>query len=374
MEGGTAMNKQITFMLIFCTLIICICTFTGCLRTGATTQQASNPTSVTAENNVTVMDLTGATVQLEKPATRIVSLNTDPVVLLAVMGAGNTVIGATDDAISQPGLAAKIPNVESIGTSSAPDIEKIATLRPDIVIVSSYADSSVLQKLNDANIPYIHVDGWKIAQVPEEMQVLANLTGVHDGADKYDAFYNHYKDLISSRLSSIPEENRTTVYFENGADYSTVGQNSGGDSLIRMAYGHNIAGTLNVTWPVVSAEYVVQQNPDVIIKVAYPGALANSTLRQIDESVSSRQGLMNTHAAHNQRIYVINQQMTFNTKGIVALVYLAKVFYPEQFADINPDDALHEYARDFMPGADNLPTIYPSLENNTVISSVTGGR
>jgi len=196
---------------------------------------------------------------------------------------------------------------------------------------------------------------------------LGKIIGNTTESQKYINYYQDYFDLVNSRLNAIPESNYPKVYFEGSSPYSTVGKGSGGDSLIRTARGRNIAGDLGSQWPTVSPEWVVQENPDVIIKVAYPDETVNASLSQIREAVMKRPGLSGTNAVKTGQVYIINEKVAYGNQGIITLLYIAKCLYPGQFSDIDPKKELHNYAAMFLPGSDDLDAFYPDLGNNTSV-------
>lgn len=61
------------------------------------------------------------------------------------------------------------------------------------------------------------------------------------------------------------------VYLEwssSGGDLSTLGPGSAFDEVLRVTKGYNIAGSLKEEYPKVDWEWVVTNNPEVIIFLA----------------------------------------------------------------------------------------------------------
>ncbi|MDO9323984.1 MAG: ABC transporter substrate-binding protein, partial [Methanoregula sp.] len=145
---------------------------------------------------------------------------------------------------------------------------------------------------------------------------------------------------------------------ESYSDYSALTMGSGGDLLVTMAGGSNIAGQLPASSPKVNAEWVYAENPEVIIKVAASGK--NETeLREIHDKIASRTGIANTRAVKNGRVYVMSNSITYGPRSAVGLVYLAKILHPTEFEDIEPLEILDGYAGRFVPGANTTPVFSP---------------
>jgi len=334
--------------------------------TGCTYTPKSNTSPVINFHNETEIIITddlSRTITLPHHANRIVSLSSDATTMLLVVKAGKTLMGVSGTPGTTPYLAEKMPNAISLGGSysSPPDVEKIVTLNPDVVILMTTTNQVVAAKLNQTHIPYIYIDGYKLAEIPREISVLGVLTGRESDAEPYNAFFHKFYNCIEKRIGDIPNEQKPTVYYEGGSDFSTVGDTSGGDSLIRMAGGRNIAGNISTQWPVVSPEWVIQQNPEVMFKIAYQNSLNNSTMEGIFAETQNRVSLSQIKAVRNNRVFVINHDIAYNTMGIIALMYMAKACYPDQFADINPDDMVREYDQNFLPGSWIDNPYYPDL-------------
>src|ERR1700682_189397 len=95
--------------------------------------------------SVTVIDSVGARVELAQPARRIVSLAPHATELLFAAGAGSQVIGVMPPA-DWPAEAAALPRV---GDSRAIDLERIADLRPDLVVAWPYVAPAQIGHLRD---------------------------------------------------------------------------------------------------------------------------------------------------------------------------------------------------------------------------------
>ena len=71
-------------------------------------------------------------------------------------------------------------------------------------------------------------------------------------------------------MDRLTEEQKPTVFIKakyNGSgEIRTKGPGSASDDLCVMAGGINIAGDLATTYPYVTWEWVITENPDAIIK------------------------------------------------------------------------------------------------------------
>ena len=93
---------------------------------------------------------------------------------------------------------------------------------------------------------------------------LGMITGKEKKADELAAYVSSITSLVKTRVSGVSDDSRPRVYFELG-DFSAAANQSGGDWLINTAGGRNTAENSTVQWVKVTPEWIIAQNPDVII-------------------------------------------------------------------------------------------------------------
>jgi iron complex transport system substrate-binding protein len=292
------------------------------------------------------------------PLQRIIVTNADAAELLLAIGAGDQVVGISDTVKNHPVLGPRFAGKESIGSWQTPNIETILSLHPDAVIsYSSYTPKNTDQ-ITSAGIPLLLIDCYKIDTLASDARRLGNLTGREDGAEAYISFLEQYESLVQSRTVDRTSGETNRVYIESYSDYSALTMGSGGDLLVTMAGGSNIAGMLPVSSPKVNAEWVAAQDPDVIVKVAAAGK--NETeLREIRDKLVARTGISDTRAVRNNKVYVMLGSVMYGPRSVVGLAYLAGILNPEGYRDIQPSAIQDEYAGRFVAGTNMTPVFYP---------------
>jgi iron complex transport system substrate-binding protein len=183
------------------------------------------------------------------------------------------------------------------------------------------------------------------------------IAGEQQNATAYAQFVDDNINLVKSRTANMTADQKPLVYWEQNSAFSSAGNGSGGDDLIKAAGGINIAGGQNGSYPKVSAEWVTQQKPEIILKTTgYDTTQAN--MSTIIAEIDNRTGLSSTPAVKNDKVYVMKTSLSFGPKGVIGLMYTAKILHPDLFKDIDPNAAFNEYASRFVPGA-NVTSIYP---------------
>lgn len=208
---------------------------------------------------IAVQDDARHTVTLPQPARRIVSLAPHATELLFAAGAGGYVVGVSDYS-DYPPAARQLP---SVGSSSALDIERIAALKPDLVIAWSSGNSaSQLARLRALGIPVFESEPRQLEAIASSLQRLGQLAGVPDsGAAAAKAFSARLAQLTATYQQRPP----VRVFYQIWQKpLMTLNGNHMVSSVIRLCGGENVFGQLPQLAPTVSTEAVLTANPEVI--------------------------------------------------------------------------------------------------------------
>lgn len=368
-------------VLILTVCMIALILLSGCTSaasgTGKTTSFATpassgtltvSPTAVPASSAVTVSKMatpsaagtSGKTASIANPAQRIIVTNGDAAELLIAIGAKDRIVGVSDSVKTDPVLSPLFEDVESVGNWQTPNAEKILALNASTVVsYASYMPKN-LDQLTAANISLLYLDCYKIDTLESDARTLGNLTGNQAGAEAYVAFLKGYEDLVQSKTASVSDARKPRVYFESYSDYSAQSGGTGSDNLIVLAGGENIASDIPVSSPKVNAEWIVSQNPDVILKAATPSKNATE-ITSTWVQVTNRTGMNTVTAVKTGQVYIMNSDLAYGPRAFTGLLYTAKILYPDTFRNIHPEDALDSYAGKFVPGANLSYTIYPGV-------------
>lgn len=307
--------------------------------------------TVSARQTITIVDSAGRYVTVPWPVKRVVALTTDAAMTIVALGAKDVIVGITKYAASEPWA----PNVTVVGSSFSPNIEAIVSVKPDIVItyVRWPKPEDLEEKLEPFGIKIVRLDLYKIETLFSEVKLLGLLL---NRTEETEALINYWKDVyenITSRVSELAPENKVKVYFETYTDFKAVGPGSGWDQILRLAGGINIYADAPVTYPVVTSEDVINENPEVILKAVSTSkfdpynATDDTPLKQIWESIVNRSGWNQIDAVKNGRVYIICAGLLHDSFGLVVeLAYIAKLLYPSLFADLDPKELHRHFLED----------------------------
>lgn len=332
-------------------ILILITIISGCTTSGFSSAPKTGNPSI-----ITITDSYGQTVNFSHPVERIVCQNGMIAELLIAIGEGNHIVGLADATMTNAYIVNQTPNAISIGDTMTPDVETLISLHPDLLIFYGYKKPTNLDKILDTNTTLIYTKGFEILELPSEARTLGKITGHETEAMRYARFTEHYFNLVNERLADTSIHHIPRVYMEAWTDYTVMASDSSANNLITLLHGRNIAENITVSGKV-SPEWVIDEKPDVIFKLVTSGENASAAR----EKILQRPGYQSVPAIKNNQVYVLSSDTMSSPHAASGLLYMAKALYPDQFTDVDPEEVLHEYAREFLPGSDTPGSFYPSL-------------
>ena len=302
-----------------------------------------------------------ATITIYRPVERIIVLHSNGAEILRTLDSSDKIIGISKHTADCADFFPQISRLQMVGSMSSPDIEKILSLNPDVVIAygSHFTrwSEELEKKLHGTDITLIRLDCYKPETMIDDVRKLGYIIERENEAEEFAGWYLGYLDVIDGRVKDLREAEKPRVYIEGYEDYKTYGTGSGADQLIEMAGGRNIAAGLSGSYPKVDPEWVVVQNPEIIVKVVgtSTGALCGYGTDNLDEmcalrdEIMSRPELADMEAVRTGRVYLICASGTWtNPKYLIGLSYLTGWFHPGLFEDMDPEAIHQEYLSEFQ--------------------------
>jgi iron complex transport system substrate-binding protein len=308
----------------------------------------------------TIVDSANRTITMEKPAERVVPIVAWSYEPLYILGAEEKIVGVEKGSHSQYSWLPGLEDKPIIGTYKEPDFEKIIELNPDLVIVQPAYLQKVDEKLSPLGITVVNLPFNTQESFDRELMTLAEMLGSEEEG-RAEEFLSWKQSSIDSLRGKTEEiDPRVKVYGEwSDTPWMTGSKASGMHDVITMAGGYNIAESLNPEgdpsgrYPTVDPEWVVSENPEVVIFPAFDYFTGYYFVNSTDsisylEEAMSREGLSSTDAAKNGRIYIIDAYLVEAVRGFIGAHYLAKWFYPEEFGDLDPEAIHREYFEEWL--------------------------
>ena len=343
----------------------------------------------TAQNNkpIEITDVTGRTVTLKKPAERVVlqwSGAGGPFFTISALMGKDTpkVIAGMDTSLQDyradmwkhfttemPELA-KIPVVGTIGDKTF-NAEQVVALNPDVIFIpvdlKDQYESDAKAKMDAAGIQTIYIDyhAEKLESHQKSIEAIGKALGKEERAAEISKFYTDRVTRVLDRVSKINKP-KPTVYLEVGMNgpeefgNSFSGNYSWG-ALATMAGADVITKDAIKKSSPINPEFVLEKNPDIIMIMGsyWPKkptsmrlgfeATEDSSQALLKAFTTERQGWSELKAVENKQVYSAHHGLPREVFDAAVFEYLAKTFYPEEFADVDPEATLKEFYDKFLP-------------------------
>ncbi|SNR68333.1 helical backbone metal receptor [Desulfurobacterium atlanticum] len=154
----------------------------------------------------------------------------------------------------------KAKEKEKIGGIINPNVEKIVSLKPDIVVGTSLTPKQVISLIKKFKIPVKIFTIETVKDIENATISIGNLLG-KDGKKYGKKFYKSYTEEIR-KLKTCFKGKKTLIIFSTNPIY-TAGNSTYLGEIIKDAGGINLAG--NGKYKIVSPEYIISKKPDFII-------------------------------------------------------------------------------------------------------------
>lgn len=281
----------------------------------ASAPEASKPTT----------DPSGAEVSIPDSIDSIVCLSPAVNEVLIALGVGDSLVAYDTQSVGLEGIPADLPTLDMM----QPDMETLASLKPDVLFVSNmtlYDQTNPFQQLIDMGVCVLCVPSANsIAEIESSLSFIAAAVGKSAEGDALIDGMQAELDRIAAIGESITE--KKTVYFEIGAAPNLYSFGSGVflNEMIELIGAENILADQE-GWLAVEGETVASANPDVIL----------TNVNYLDDAVGeilSRSGWEGVSAIQNKQVYYIdNMSSSLSNQNIVkALDEMAKAVYPDAY-------------------------------------------
>lgn len=206
---------------------------------------------------MTLTDGIGNTVVIEEEPDKIASLSPSCTEILYELGLGDKIIGVSTWCT----YPEETKDVEQIGDTFSVNIEKLIEMETDLVFVSGHAGADAVSALDQAGIAVYTTSTVTLDDIYNNIAVMGAMTNT---ADKANAIVSDMKAEAEGLQETYAAFDSKKVFIDLGDLYSTSKVDYLGHSL-SMLNTENIAYEYDYTSPRLSAETVIQENPDVYI-------------------------------------------------------------------------------------------------------------
>jgi iron complex transport system substrate-binding protein len=286
--------------------------------------QTASPLPAPVPKTREVVDEAGRTVRVPVSPSRIVSLAPSLTETVYALGLQDHLVGDTDFC-DYPLDAQKKTKV---GGGIDPNLEVIASLHPDLVLVTnSFNRLETVRALDTLGIPSYDLDPHTVDEIVISTEKLADVLGVPDAGRNLAVDLQNRLASVQARLASLPP---TRVLFVVWTDpLMSVGKGTFVADALRKAGANSIVES-SKDWPQMNLEEVVRLQPDFLV---FPETHSDGGAHDF-EALAIKPGWRLLDAVHNRRFAVVSDAVIRPAPRIVSVIEdLARQLHPEAFQE-----------------------------------------
>ena len=227
-----------------------------------------------------------------KKYNRIVVLDPATVEMIYMLGAEDKIVGVANLERSKVWPEEKVAKLESVGTFMKPSLEKIIALKPDLVIMSALTGEELNNGLKSNNIETKRVQANSIEEIFTNFLEVAKMLGKENEANKIIA----EKKAKLEEIKKIATGNKKGLFVMSVSPFMVFGNDNLPNDIMKLLNIKNIAENQKGRNPIVTPEFIMKENPDIIITL-----LPNPA-----QIVATNPQLKNVNAIKNNKFIVVN--------------------------------------------------------------------
>ena len=227
-----------------------------------------------------------------KKYNRIVVLDPATVEMIYMLGAEDKIVGVANLERSKVWPEEKVAKLESVGTFIKPSLERIITLKPDLVITSALTDDNLNNGLKSNNIEAKRIQANSIEEIFTNFMEVAKMLGKENEANKIIA----EKRAKLEEIKKMAAINKKGLFVMSASPLMVFGNDNLPNDIMKLLNIKNIAENQKGRNPIVTPEFIMKENPDIIITL-----LPNPA-----QIVATNPQLKNVNAIKNSKFIVVN--------------------------------------------------------------------
>lgn len=284
---------------------LCLGIMTAC-QTKA--PEASAPKS---SAQITVTDAANRTLTFKQQPKKVAALSSGDMDIIHALGGEIVGRPTTQAPVSNP----ELQKATEIGNPHSPNFEKIAAVKPDVLIANSGFERHI-PTLEKQGIQVYIAKGSSVDGIQKSIENYGSLLGKQDEAKKWTK-------QIADKLQSLQKEQPTKkakallVYGAPGSYMIALPSSLSGDLLSKVG-GENIAAEFPISkempgYAQLSTERIVQSNPDVVYLITHGDPAA--VQKAFEAEMKKNSAWNNLSAVKNGKIVVLPSHLFGSNPG-----------------------------------------------------------
>jgi iron complex transport system substrate-binding protein len=217
--------------------------------------------------------------------------------LIVGMGAADHLVAVSNwDTSREP-----IQKLPRVGDYQTTDWEKLAELRPDVMIVFMERDrmpAGVQQRADQLKIRLVNVKTERLDDIFQTIDMLGQLLNEAEKASGLKQKIRSQLDAVAKRVEGKPKVPTLIARDEEG--FALVAGDTFIDDLLTIAGGTNVAGHIRIRYPTIDREQLIELAPQAIVQL-----MPEASQQVIERARASWTKVPNVPAVKNGRVQIL---------------------------------------------------------------------
>jgi cobalamin transport system substrate-binding protein len=259
---------------------------------------------------------------------RIVSLIPATTEMLFAMGVSDRVagVGAYDR------FPPEVDRYPRVGGLLDPNVERILTLKPDLVIVYE-TQTDLIERLGRAAIPMFRYQHRGLPDILDTIRALGTRVGAGTSAESLAQRIEKTLADVRARVSGRPRPSTLLIFGREPGSLRRIDASGGYGflhDLLEVAGGADVLADFKRQSVQVSTEMLLARAPQVIIELQYGDSPRRD---ELDAAVGVWDALPSVPAVRNKRVHILvgDEFVVPGPRIVLAAERLARIIHPEAF-------------------------------------------
>ena len=240
-------------------------------------------------------------------------------VVSATVSATNVLEKLDAEVIGIPTTKMEIPEkykgLPQVGQAMNPDLEIIASLEPDVLVVDDTFRKNVEESLKSYDLNTFYFQSKTYNSFIQSITDLGKELGKEEEATKLIAELRKAEE--EAKVNKGDKEPTVAIMFGSGENFMLATESSYLGDLVKTIGGKNITNELDVKdngfgYAQFSLEQIMKQNPDYILRFAHGNI--NDTKAMFDKAFDQNPAYQELDAVKNKKVYDLDSEI-FNVSA-----------------------------------------------------------
>lgn len=325
--------------ILFLASLVLLCVCIACQQKKEGTDPTSGNKEPSKTRTITFYD--GQSITVPQHISRIASGWNAQNSIIAMLGYGDKIVATTQIIRSSPVFGKFVPGIKDAVvcflSSGELNNEGLLRVKPELVFIPAGSGIQHADRFERLGIPVAPLKCNSMKNIVDRVLITGQILGddAYEIARHYVDYYNANVKRVTDRVVGIPMEKRVKVYHCMGNTLMTASGHSLVQDWMDLAGVINIAGDWNISARKMRSqsnanlEQIIAANPDIIVSMGASEVHA----------IMTSPAWCSINAIKSGAVYVNPRGMFFwcreTSEEALQFLWLAKIAYPEQFADID---------------------------------------